>query len=112
MLLALSGFANSSVVAIDVRSEEPPAFMQRHQELNMESVFDIYTAHRDGTLLLIESVECLTLARETAYHLSVLFPDESFVYCERDEPAVALDSKLAAALEFLGNNRSSLPLPC
>jgi hypothetical protein len=51
----------------------------------MQSMFDIYTVQNDGTMLLIESVECQAIARETAYHLSKLFPDESFVYLDRAE---------------------------
>ena len=40
----------------------------------MEPMFDIYTTQGDGTMLLVESVECLSKARETAQRLSVLFP--------------------------------------
>lgn len=51
----------------------------------MELMFDIYTIRGDGTPLLIESVECQSIARETAYHLSVLFPGESFTYVDRTQ---------------------------
>ena len=51
----------------------------------MQPMFDIYTVQGDGTMLLVESVECQAIARETAYHLSKLFPDESFVYLDRTE---------------------------
>jgi hypothetical protein len=48
-------------------------------------MFDIYTLQDDGTPLLVESVPCQSLAQDTAYQLSVLFPGESFVYCNRSD---------------------------
>jgi hypothetical protein len=78
----------------------------------MEPMFDIYTIQTDGTPLLIESVECQAIARETAYHLSVLFPGESFAYVDRAEvctnhPAIWNDAERSDAAAF-----AQLPLPC
>jgi hypothetical protein len=53
----------------------------------MRAMFDIYTAHADGSLHLIESVSCLRKAQEMARRLSCLFPGEYFGYFERTEDA-------------------------
>lgn len=74
----------------------------------MESVFDIYTIQRDGTPLLVETVECQAIARETAYHLSMLFPGESFVYFDRADERGDLFSALAATVHVGAQS----PLPC
>jgi hypothetical protein len=75
--------------------------------VKMESMFDIYTIQQDGTPLLVESVECQAIARETAYHLSMLFPGESFVYFDRaDERGDCFAWKLA------GCRDTQTPLPC
>lgn len=80
----------------------------------MEPMFDIYITQTDGTPLLIESVECLAIARDTAYHLSMLFPGESFVYCERLETSFSssLIGKLGGPLEATADTHASLRLPC
>lgn len=56
----------------------------------MNPMFDIYTIQGDGTPLLVESVSCQSLAQETAYQLSVLFPGESFIYCNRSDECADL----------------------
>ena len=60
------------------------------RKFDVNRMFDIYTVQDDGTPLLVESVSCQSLAQETAYQLSVLFPGESFVYCNRSDEAVDL----------------------
>jgi hypothetical protein len=57
---------------------------------DVNRMFDIYTLQSDGTLLLVESVSSQSLAQETAYQLSVLFPDESFIYCHRSDECADL----------------------
>jgi hypothetical protein len=52
---------------------------------DVNRMFDIYTIRDDGTPLLLETVSCQALAQDTAYQLSVLFPGESFVYCNRSD---------------------------
>ena len=74
----------------------------------MESMFDIYTIQRDGTPLLVETVECQAIARETAYHLSMLFPGESFVYFDRADGR----GDFFAALELTAQATAQSPLPC
>lgn len=77
----------------------------------MPSMFDIYTIQGDGTPLLIESVECQSIARETAYHLSVLFPGESFTYVDRTENCLSY-SGLWNELDRLSIPSEQLPLLC
>lgn len=74
----------------------------------METVFDIYTIQQDGTPLLVETVECQAIARETAYHLSMLFPGESFVYLDRAGERGDCFSSLNAA-DLIS---TQAPLPC
>jgi len=74
----------------------------------MESMFDIYTIQRDGTPLLVETVECQAIARETAYHLSMLFPGESFVYFDRADERGDFFSALGAT----PHTGLQSPLPC
>ena len=71
----------------------------------MESMFDIYTIQGDGTALLVETVECRAMAQETAYHLSVLFPGESFVYFDRAED-------FSAMAKLMQHPYAQSPLPC
>jgi hypothetical protein len=61
---------------------------------DVNRMFDIYTVRDDGTPLLVESVACQSLAQETAYQLSVLFPGESFVYFNRSDEGAELSSLL------------------
>lgn len=77
----------------------------------MASMFDIYTIQDDGTPLLIESVECQSIARETAYHLSVLFPGESFTYVDRTEKCLSY-SNFWNEFDRLHISREQLPQPC
>lgn len=77
----------------------------------MPSMFDIYTIEGDGTPLLIESVECQSIARETAYHLSVLFPGESFTYVDRTENCLSCCG-LWNEFDRQGIPSEQLPLPC
>jgi hypothetical protein len=74
----------------------------------MESVFDIYTIQQDGTPLLVESVQCQAIARETAYHLSVLFPGESFVYFDRVDER----GDFFASIDAMARMGAQSPLPC
>lgn len=74
----------------------------------MDTVFDIYTIQQDGTPLLVETVECKTIARETAYHLSVLFPGESFVYLDR----AGERGDCFSILNMTDNISTQSPLPC
>jgi hypothetical protein len=78
----------------------------------MESMFDIYTIQNDGTPLLIESVECQAIARETAYHLSVLFPGESFAYFDRADGYVNYRGLWKDAERLNASAGTRAPLPC
>ena len=78
----------------------------------MESMFDIYTTQDDGTMLLVESVECLTKACQTAQRLSVLFPGESFAYVERTQAFCDLASIADEVGAFAFHCSANLPLPC
>ena len=78
----------------------------------MEPMFDIYTTQGDGTMLLVESVECLTKACETAQRLSVLFPGESFAYVERTQALCDLVSIAEEVGAFAFHSSANLPLPC
>lgn len=62
----------------------------------MQSMFDIYTIHVDGSPQLVESVRCLTQAQEVASRLSCLFPGKYFAYFERGEDSVEILSNLEA----------------
>lgn len=77
-------------------------------------MFDIYTTQADGTAVLVESVECLAMARDTAYHLSIVFPGESFVYCERIETSSNAVSyrKLAEGWGAVAQSDAVPLLPC
>lgn len=75
-----------------VRNEESRVFLKRGGGLKMTSMFDIYTIQEDGTPLLIESVERQSIARETAYYLSLLFPGESFTYVDRTGKCLSYSS--------------------
>jgi hypothetical protein len=77
----------------------------------MQSMFDIYTVQNDGTMLLVESVECQAIARETAYHLSKLFPDESFVYLDRAEDGLDLSALWEVANRLESVPHAQVPLP-
>ena len=77
----------------------------------MQSMFDIYTVQNDGTMLLVESVECQAIARETAYHLSKLFPDESFVYLDRAEDGLDLSALWKDANRLESVLHAQVPLP-
>ena len=78
----------------------------------MELMFDIYTTESDGTMLLLESVACLTRARDTALRLSMLFPDQSFAYVERS-PGLHDFLPVAEEVEVSAfRSQAMLPLPC
>ena len=101
-------------MVIDVRSREYKVFRQGYRELKMDPMFDIYTSQGDGTLTLVESVDCQTRAQDTALRLSVLFPGESFAYFERTEaffdPAVIGNGR-GGQQPFPGSP-AGLRLPC
>jgi hypothetical protein len=80
----------------------------------MDPMFDIYTNQGDGTLMLVESVDCRTRAQDTALRLSILFPGESFAYFERTEaffdPAVIGNRK--GGQQPFASSPARLRLPC
>ena len=74
-----------SVMVIEVRITNCTVFTEGALRQIMRSMFDIFTTHADGSLQLVESVNCLGKAQELANRLSCLFPGEYFGYFERTE---------------------------
>jgi hypothetical protein len=81
----------------------------------MCSLFDIFTTHRDGRVVLVESVSRLDEAKDMAHHLSLLFSGESFGYFERADSAMEVSAtsnvgdRMEAAPALVGLTSADLP---